>query len=51
MASVQQTALAKARERRVALDRDRAARDNRAVPAAAQVFVLLEQHAAAERAA
>lgn len=50
MASQKQAALNKARERRVALDRDRAARDNRVEQAAAKVFVLLEQHAEAERA-
>ncbi len=50
MASQKQAALNKARERRVALDRDRAARDNRVEQAAAKVFVLFEQHAAAEQA-
>ncbi len=50
MASQKQAALTKARERRVALDRNRAARDNRVEQAAAKVFVLLEQHAAAEQA-
>ena len=50
MASQKQAALTKARERRVALDRNRAARDNRVEQAAAKVFVLLEQHADAETA-
>ncbi len=50
MASSKQAALSRARERRVALDRDRAARDNRVEQAAARVFVLREQHAAAAQA-
>lgn len=50
MPSLKQTALAKARQRRVELDRDRAARDSRVEQCAARVFVLLEQQAAAERA-
>ena len=50
MAGQKQAALSRARQRRVALDRDRAARDNRVEQAAARVFLLLEQHAAAERA-
>ena len=50
MASQKQAALNKARERRVALDRNRAARDNRVEQAAAKVFVLIEQHHAAEAA-
>lgn len=49
MASTKQTALARARARRVELDRDRAARDNRVEQAAARVFVLLDERAAAER--
>ncbi len=50
MAGQKQSALSRARERRVALDRDRAARDNRVEQAAARVFLLLEQHTAAEQA-
>ncbi len=50
MAGQKQAALNKARERRVALDRDRAARDDRVEQAAARVFLLLEQHDAAEQA-
>ncbi len=48
MANLKQAALVKARERRVALDRDRAARDGRVEQAAARVFVLLEQRVAAQ---
>lgn len=43
-------ALVKARERRVALDRDRQARDSRVEQAAARVFLGVEQRDAAERA-
>ena len=50
MANVKQLALAKARERRVALDRDRQARDNRVEQAAARVFLGVELREDAERA-
>ncbi len=50
MPSVTRAALVKARERRVALDRDRQARDSRVEQAAARVFLGVEQRAAAERA-
>jgi hypothetical protein len=42
--------LAKARQRRVALDQDRAARDSRVESAAADVYVLIEDRSAAEQA-
>jgi cell division septation protein DedD len=42
--------LAKARQRRVALDQDRAARDSRVESAAAEVYVLIEDRSAAELA-
>jgi hypothetical protein len=45
-----QAALAKARQRRVALDQDRAARDSRVELAAAEVYVLVEDRATAEQA-
>ena len=50
MASTKQAALAKARQRRVALDQDRAARDSRVELAAAEVYVLIEDRSAAEQA-
>ena len=50
MASQKQAALTKARERRVALDRNRASRDSRVEQAAAKVFVLLEDYAEAQTA-
>ncbi len=45
-----QQAMAKARERRSALDQDRAARDRRVEEATAQVLLQLEERAAAEQA-
>jgi hypothetical protein len=45
-----QAALAKARQRRVALDQDRAARDSRVELAAAEVYVLVEDRTTAEQA-
>ena len=50
MANVKRAALAKARERRLALDRDRQARDSRVEQAAARVFLGVEQRHVAERA-
>ena len=50
MANVKRAALVKARERRVALDRDRQARDSRFEQAAARVFLGVEQRHVAERA-
>ena len=50
MANVKRVALAKARERRVALDRDRQARDSRVEQAAARVFLGAELRDGAERA-
>ncbi len=50
MANVTRAALVKARERRVALDRDRQARDSRVEQATARVFLGVEQRAVAERA-
>jgi len=50
VASTKQAALAKARQRRVALDQDRAARDSRVESAAADVYVLIEDRSAAEQA-
>ncbi len=50
MANVKRAALVKARERRVALDRDRQARDTRVEQAAARVFLGVEQRDVAERA-
>ena len=50
MANVKRAALAKARERRLALDRDRQARDSRVEQAAARVFLAVEQRDTAERA-
>lgn len=50
MASAKQAALAKARERRVELDRDRAARDTRIEIAAAEVFVQQQARTTAEQA-
>ena len=50
MANVKRLALAKARERRVALDRDRQARDGRVEQAAARVFLGVELREGAERA-
>ena len=50
MADTKQTALGRARARRVKLDRDRAARDNRVKQAVAKVLVLLDERAAAEQA-
>ena len=49
MANVRRAALAKARERRLALDRDRESRDSRVEQAAARVFLGVEQRHAAER--
>jgi len=50
VASTKQAALAKARQRRVALDQDRAARDSRVELAAAEVYLLIEHRSAAEQA-
>ena len=50
MANVKRAALVKARERRVALDRDRESRDSRVEQAAARVFLAVEQRDTAERA-
>ena len=50
MANVKRAALVKARARRVALDRDRQARDSRFEQAAARVFLGVEQRHVAERA-
>ncbi len=50
MASAKQAALVKARQRRVELDRDRAARDSRIEAAAAEVFVQQQARADAEQA-
>ncbi len=50
MASTKQAALAKARQRRLALDQDRAARDSRVELAAAEVYVLIEERVASKRA-
>lgn len=50
MANARQAALAKARQRRVALDRDRAARDGRIEAAAAEVFVQQQARFEAEQA-
>ena len=50
MANVKRAALVKARERRVALERDRQARDSRVEQAAARAFLGVEQRGAAERA-
>jgi hypothetical protein len=50
-ASAKQAALAKARQRRLALDAERDERDRRIEDAAAEVFVLLAQRAEAEQAA
>lgn len=50
MANVKRAALAKARERRLTLDRDRQARDSRVEQAAARVFLAVEQRDTAERA-
>lgn len=50
MPNVRRAALVRARERRVALDWDRQARDARVEQAAARVFLGAEQRAAAERA-
>lgn len=50
MANTRQAALAKARQRRVELDRDRAARDGRIEAAAAEVFVQQQLRADAEQA-
>ena len=50
MANVKRAALAKARERRLALDRDRESRDSRVEEAAARVFLAVEQRDTAERA-
>lgn len=48
VANGRQAALARARERRIALDEGRDARDLRVEETAAEVFVLLEERAAAE---
>ncbi len=48
MASTKQAALAKARQRRLALDQDRAARDSRVELAAAEVYVLIEERVASK---
>lgn len=50
MANARQAALAKARQRRVELDRDRAARDSRIETAAADVFVQQQLRVDAEQA-
>jgi len=50
MANVKRAALVKARERRVALDRDRQARDSRVEQAAARVFLGVQQRDGAQRA-
>jgi len=47
--SSKQQAMAKARERRSALDQDRVARDRRAEEATAQVLLQLQERAAAEQ--
>ena len=49
VANTKHAALARARQRRIALDRDRDARDRRLEAAAAEVFVLLDQREKAER--
>jgi len=49
VASTKQAALTKARQRRVALDQDRAARDSRVELAAAEVYVLIEDRSTAEQ--
>ena len=51
MPNVERAALVRARGRRVAMDRDRRARDSRVVRAAARVFLGVEQRGCAERAA
>lgn len=51
MARVEQDARARARERRIALDRDRAARDRRVEDATTDVFLAFEARAKALRAA
>jgi hypothetical protein len=48
--TTKQAALAKARERRLALDAERDARDHRVEEATAEALLLLEQRAAAESA-
>lgn len=48
--STRQQAIAKARERRAALDQDRAARDRRVEEATAEVLLQLEERAAAQEA-
>jgi len=48
--SSRQQAMAKARERRSALDQDRVARDRRVEEATAQVLLQLQERAAAEQA-
>ena len=50
MGNVKRVALAKARERRVALDRDRESRDSRVEQAAARVFLGVQLREDAERA-
>ena len=50
MANVKRAALVKARERRLALDRDRESRDSRVEQAAARVFLGVEQRDVAELA-
>ena len=50
MANVRQAALVRARQKRVELDRDRAARDGRIEAAAAEVFVQQQARAEAEQA-
>jgi hypothetical protein len=49
VANAKQAALVRARQQRIALDRDRDARDRRLEHATAEVFVLLDQRAEAER--
>jgi hypothetical protein len=49
VANAKQAALVRARQQRIALDRDRDARDRRLEHATAEVFVLLDQRAEVER--
>jgi len=49
VANAKQAALVRARQQRIALDRDRDARDRRLEHATAEVFLLLDQRAKAEQ--